>query len=97
MSKDAQMLGTIKDTLDELAFRFSNSDFDTQQQLAPKINELNDKYNALRAKIFSDGNVITDDDLSQMAALRDAIDKAADTQALILGIARTAFFIGTKL
>jgi CRISPR/Cas system CMR-associated protein Cmr5 small subunit len=94
---DAAMLSTLKDTLDGLAFKYSNSDFDTQQQLGPKIQELNAQYNALRSKLVSEANVITADDLTQMTAIRDAIDQAADTQALILGIARAVFFIGTKL
>jgi|SRR5215831_11082239 len=94
---DAAMLSAVKDTLDGLAFKYSNSDFDTQQQLGPKIQDLNNQYNALRTKLVSDANVMTAADLTQMTAIRDAIDHAADTQALILGIARAAFFIGTKL
>jgi len=97
MSKDADILRQIKDTLDGLAFTFRHSDDATQQQLEPKIKDLTDQYNALQAKLFADANVITDADLAEMSQIRDEIDHAADTQALILGIARAAFFIGTKL
>jgi hypothetical protein len=97
MSKDSDMLRMISDTLDGLALTYQNSDLPTKQQLEPKIKDLRDQYDALRGKLIDEANVITDDDMTQMTQIRDEIDRAADTQALILAIARAAFFVGTKL
>jgi hypothetical protein len=97
MSNDAKMLRMIKDTLDGLALTYQNSNFETQQQLEPQIQDLRDQYDALRGKMNGNANLITAADLTQMSQIRDEIDQAADTQALILAIARVAFFVGTKL
>ena len=94
---DIKILEDAKDaafTLDK-AYRYAvlDRDLDRMVELKPKVDEAYDAYSSARLKLLEEGVLATDEDVTEMSRIRDEIDRAGETQALILGAIKFATFI----
>lgn len=81
-------------TLDK-AYRSAvlDADLDRMVELKPKVDEAYDNYSSARLKLLEEGVIATADDVAEIRRIREEIDKAAETQTLIMGAIKFVTFI----
>jgi len=98
MDNDAKMLELLGNSVTALELKLrATNDFATQRELEPELEELVEKYSALRKKLREGPVIMTEQDIAGMTQIRDEIDAAADKQSMLLAIARTVAFIGMRV
>lgn len=97
IDKDTLMLEQSGDALTVLMVKFRRSSIDDRATLRPSLIELMNDHTDFQLRLIKEGVITTDEDLAEMKAIREEIDRAASRQALLLAIARTVAFIATKI
>ncbi|PSW05652.1 hypothetical protein [Photobacterium lipolyticum] len=94
---DIQDLKFIKDSekaLDALFDKYAEAEPSDKWVLKPAIKAASEELLTARLALFKDGVLTTRDDINKLKEIRQEIDNAADTQALIMSALKLAAFLG---
>ncbi len=94
---DAQMLEKMAHAIVALQLKYRASNLADRLLLRPTLEQLLTDYAAYQVRLLKEGVITTDEDLTEMAAIRTLIDKAAEKQKLIAALARTVAFVARKI
>jgi hypothetical protein len=90
---DLDTLENAAATVMEIDGRYRAASIDDKIDLKPKRDETFTAYSNARLKLLEDGTITTADDVAKMRELRAAVEKAAQTQDLIIAAGRVAIFL----
>lgn len=96
MDKDAEMLQKMGNAVVALQLKFRNSSLSERVEIRPQLEELLTKFAEYQLGLLREGVITTDEDLEEMAEIREEIDQAAQTQQLVKAIAKTIAFVAAK-
>lgn len=94
---DIIMLEKMGYALVDLEVKFRASSLSERVEMRPALEELLGDYTEYRLRLLKEGIITTEEDLKEMAKIKQEIDKAASKQSLIKAIAKTIAFIATKV
>ncbi len=97
MDNDSRILQEMGNTIIESQVKYRKSSLTDRMAMKPLLEELLHDYAKYQIRLLKEGVITTDEDLNEMAQIRDEIDKVAEKQALVKAIARTVAFIATKI
>lgn len=96
MDNDAKMISILSNALINLQVTYRGSNVIDRMQMKPKLEELLNRFASYQLKLLEEGIITTEDDLAEMAVLKEQIDNAANTQQILAMIGKTIAFIITK-
>ena len=96
MDNTDKMYALIQDTLTTIAFKIKQAPIEDRASLYPEMIKVQSNFAELQARILQDRTLITDKDMGELAAIKNAIDSAADKQKLFNAMARTISFVITR-
>ena len=96
MDNTDKMYALIQDTLTTIAFKIKQTPIEDRASLYPEMIKVQSNFAELQARILQDRTLITDKDMGELAAIKNAIDRAADKQKLFNAMARTISFVITR-
>ncbi|NWG76484.1 MAG: hypothetical protein HXY24_18090 [Rubrivivax sp.] len=97
MDNDTKMIKEMGKALIDLQVKYRSSRLSDRMTLKPALEELLDDYAELQIRLIKEGVITTDEDLEEMAKIKEEINRAAKQEALMKVIARTIAFIATKV
>lgn len=97
MDNDSRILQEMGNTIIEFQVKYRQSSLADRMAMKPLLEELLHDYAKYQIRLLKEGVITTDEDLDEMAQIKDEIDKAAEKQELIKAIARTVAFIAAKI
>jgi hypothetical protein len=93
MDNDTAALQEASFALIDLRARFMRAPILQKIKLRPVIEDAVNSFAKMQLKLLEDGVIITDDDLAEIAAIKKAINKAADNQKLLQAGVRFVGFV----
>lgn len=96
MDYDAMMIRELSNALINLQVKYRACTVTDRMKLRPKLEELLAHFSRYQLKLLEEGVITTENDLREMALLKQQIDQAADTQQMLAMIGKTIAFIVTK-
>lgn len=96
MDNDAKMITILSNALINLQVKYRGSNVIDRMQLKPNLEELLNKFSGYQLKLLEEGIITTENDLVEMALLKEQMDNAANTQQILAMIGKTIAFIITK-
>lgn len=93
MDNDSKTLQAISEAVTAIDLKYRALPFPEQMKLKPERDEAFSKYAEARVTLLEEGITTTDDQVAEMRQIKEEIDKAADTQALIVAAGRLIGFI----
>jgi hypothetical protein len=97
MDNDTKMLAAMGNALVDLQVKYRNSSLADRMAIKPSLDELVSDYAEFQLRLLKEGVVSTDEELKEMQQIKVDIDKAANTQKLLVALARTIAFVATKV
>jgi hypothetical protein len=81
-------LQTASTVMNELDVQYMEADLDDKVQLKDKLDKAMMAFSEARCKILENEVLCTEDDVTQMQSLRQAVEDAAEIQTLLKVMAR---------
>ena len=97
MDNDSKILQKMGNAVIEMQVKYRRSSLTDRMAMKPLLEELLHDYAKYHVRLLKEGVITTEEDLNEMAKIRDEIDKAAEKQDLVKAIAKTVAFIATKI
>ena len=97
MDNDTQMLKEMGDAVVALQVKYRNSPLAERMALKPALEELLSDYSNYQLRLLKEGVITNQEDLDEMANLKQEIDQAAEKEALLKAIGKTIAFIALKI
>ncbi|MEJ2049113.1 MAG: hypothetical protein P8Y60_04585 [Calditrichota bacterium] len=97
MDNDTQMLKEMGDAMVALQVKYRNSPLVERMALKPALEELLSDYANYQLRLLKEGVITNQEDLDEMANLKQEIDQAAEKEALLKAIGKTIAFIALKI
>jgi hypothetical protein len=97
MDNDTQMLKELGDAVIALQVKYRNSPLAERMALKPALEELLSDYSNYQLRLLKEGVITNQEDLDEMANLKQEIDQAAEKEALLKAIGKTIAFIALKI
>jgi hypothetical protein len=97
MDNDTQMLKELGDAVIALQVKYRNSPLAERMALKPALEELLSDYTNYQLRLLKEGVITNQEDLDEMANLKQEIDQAAEKEALLKAIGKTIAFIALKI
>jgi hypothetical protein len=97
MDNDTQMLKEMGDAVVALQVKYRNSPLAERMALKPALEELLSDYTNYQLRLLKEGVITNQEDLDEMANLKQEIDQAAEKEALLKAIGKTIAFIALKI
>lgn len=91
---DLQAVKLAERALDSLFDKYVAAQPADQWVLKPAISKASEELLTARLSLFKEGVLIKPGDFDQLQAIKNEIEDAADTQAVIMGAIRLAAFLG---
>lgn len=91
---DLQAVREAERALDSLFDKYVEADPADQWILKPAISKASEELLTARLALFKEGVLTKPEDLQQLQAIKNEIDDAADTQAVIMCTLKLAAFLG---
>ena len=95
MDNDSKTLEEIAQSITIIDLKYRALSFPEKMKLKPERDKAFSKYVEARIKLLEEGIITTEEQISEMRQIRNEIDDAAETQAIIVAIARLVGFIAT--
>ena len=90
---DALTLKEAGAAVQEIDLRYRGLNIDDKADLKPERDATFNAYSTARRKLLEEGVITSDDDVKNMKALREEVEKAAETQQLVVVAGRVAVFL----
>ncbi len=97
MDNDTKMLQEMGEALIDLQVKYRSSSLADRVTMKPALEELLADYANYQMRLIKEGVITTDEDLEEMAEIKQEIENAAKKEGLLKAIARTIAFIATKV
>lgn len=97
MDNDSKMLLALGEGLIDLQLKYRASSLTDRMTLKPALDQLLADYADYQIRLLKEGTITTAEDLTEMAAIKKQIDKAAECQKVLAAFARTIAFVATKV
>ena len=97
MDNDTQMLKELGDAVIALQVKYRNSPLAERMALKPALEELLSDYTNYQLRLLKEGVITNQEDLDEIANLKQEIDQAAEKEALLKAIGKTIAFIALKI
>ena len=97
MDNDTQMLKELGDAVIALQVKYRNSPLAERMALKPALEELLSDYSNYQLRLLKEGVITNQEDLDEMANLKQEIDQAAEKETLLKAIGKTIAFIALKI
>ena len=93
MDNDSTVLESSGASVVEVDVRYRAASFADKLLLKPERDRAFNAYSAARLKLLADGVICTGDDVQEMQEIRAEIEKAAQTQSLLVAIGKLVGFL----
>ena len=93
MDNDSTVLEDSAASVLAVDLRYRAADPNDKLLLKPERDRTFNAYSAARLKLLADGVICTDDDVQEMKEIRQEIEKAAQTQSLLVAVGRFVGFL----
>jgi recombinational DNA repair protein RecT len=97
MDRDTQMLQEMGNAVITLQMKFRNSPLADRMAIKPALEELLSDYADYQIRLLKEGIITSEQDLAEMADIRQEIDQAAKKEALLKAIGKTIAFVAVKI
>ena len=97
MDNDTKMIQEMGEALIDLQVKYRSSSLTDRMAMKPALEEVLADYTNLQMRLIKEGVITTDEDLEEMAEIKQEIEEAAKKEALLKAMARTIAFIATKV
>lgn len=97
MNNDAQMLDILGGVMTSLQVKYRLANLEDRMMLQPPLQQAIDNYSDYQGRLLHEGIITSDDDLSQVQTLAEAIQRAADRQSMLVTISRVIAFIAPRI
>jgi len=97
MDRDTQMLQEMGNAVIALQMKFRNSPLADRMAIKPALEELLSDYANYQIRLLKEGIITSEQDLAEMADIRQEIEQAAEKEALLKAIGRTIAFVAVKI
>ena len=97
MDRDTQMLQEMGNAVIALQMKFRNSPLADRMAIKPALEELLSDYADYQIRLLKEGIITSEQDLAEMADIRQEIDQAAKKEALLKAIGKTIAFVAVKI
>ena len=97
MDNDTKMIQEMGEALIDLQVKYRSSSLTDRMSMKPALEEVLEDYANLQMRLIKEGVITTNEDLEEMAEIKQEIEEAAKKEALLKAIARTIAFIATKV
>ena len=97
MDRDTQMLQEMGNAVIALQMKFRNSPLADRMAIKPALEELLSDYADYQIRLLKEGIITSEQDLAEMADIRQEIEQAADKEALLKAIGKTIAFVAVKI
>jgi recombinational DNA repair protein RecT len=91
------MIQEMGEALIDLQVKYRSSSLTDRMAMKPALEELLADYANLQVRLIKEGVITTDEELEEMADIKQEIEEAAEKEALLKAMARTIAFIATKV
>lgn len=97
MDRDTQMLQEMGNAVIALQMKFRNSPLADRMAIKPALEELLSDYADYQIRLLKEGIITSEQDLAEMADIRQEIEQAAKKEALLKAIGKTIAFVAVKI
>ncbi len=97
MDRDTQMLQEMGNAVITLQMKFRNSPLADRMAIKPALEELLSDYADYQIRLLKEGIITGEQDLVEMADIRQEIEQAAEKEALLKAIGKTIAFVAVKI
>jgi recombinational DNA repair protein RecT len=97
MDRDTQMLQEMGNAVITLQMKFRNSPLADRMAIKPALEELLSDYADYQIRLLKEGIITSEQDLAEMADIRQEIEQAAKKEALLKAIGKTIAFVAVKI
>lgn len=97
MDRDTQMLQEMGNAVIALQMKFRNSPLADRMAIKPALEELLSDYADYQIRLLKEGIITSEQDLAEMANIRQEIEQAAEKEALLKAIGKTIAFVAVKI
>jgi recombinational DNA repair protein RecT len=97
MDRDTQMLQEMGNAVIALQMKFRNSPLADRMAIKPALEELLSDYANYQIRLLKEGIITSEQDLAEMADIRQEIEQAAEKEALLKAIGKTIAFVAVKI
>jgi len=97
MDRDTQMLQEMGNAVITLQMKFRNSPLADRMAIKPALEELLSDYADYQIRLLKEGIITSEQDLTEMADIRQEIEQAAEKEALLKAIGKTIAFVAVKI
>ena len=97
MDRDTQMLQEMGNAVIVLQMKFRNSPLADRMAIKPALEELLSDYADYQIRLLKEGIITSEQDLAEMADIRQEIEQAAEKEALLKAIGKTIAFVAVKI
>jgi len=97
MDRDTQMLQEMGNAVITLQMKFRNSPLADRMAIKPALEELLSDYANYQIRLLKEGIITSEQDLAEMADIRQEIEQAAKKEALLKAIGKTIAFVAVKI
>jgi recombinational DNA repair protein RecT len=97
MDRDTQMLQEMGNAVIALQMKFRNSPLADRMAIKPALEELLSDYADYQIRLLKEGIITSEQDLAEMADIRQEIEQAAEKEALLKAIGKTIAFVAVKI
>ena len=97
MDRDTQMLQEMGNAVITLQMKFRNSPLADRMAIKPALEELLSDYADYQIRLLKEGIITSEQDLAEMADIRQEIEQAAEKEALLKAIGKTIAFVAVKI
>ena len=97
MDRDTQMLQEMGNAVIALQMKFRNSPLADRMAIKPALEELLSDYADYQIRLLKEGIITSEQDLTEMADIRQEIEQAAEKEALLKAIGKTIAFVAVKI
>jgi len=97
MDRDTQMLQEMGNAVITLQMKFRNSPLADRMAIKPALEELLSDYADYQIRLLKEGIITSEQDLAEMANIRQEIEQAAEKEALLKAIGKTIAFVAVKI
>jgi len=80
-----------------LQMKFRNSPLADRMAIKPALEELLSDYADYQIRLLKEGIITSEQDLAEMADIRQEIEQAAKKEALLKAIGKTIAFVAVKI
>lgn len=97
MDNDAVMLEKLGNAIVDLQVKYRAAPLKDRMLMRPSLDELLKDHAQYSSRLIKEGVITSEQELEEMKEIKNQIDSAASTQALIAALGKTIAFVATKI